>query len=101
MEPTVGRVVAYKLSQMDADAINKRYADTARHLMSHRANSNGVQIHFGNRVHVGQTLPLIVTAVFQSHLVNGQAFLDGNDTYWATSRAQGDDEGQWNWPVKV
>jgi hypothetical protein len=31
-------------------------------------------------------------------MVNLQVVLDGNDHYWATSRIQGDEPGQWRWP---
>lgn len=33
--------------------------------------------------------------------VNGQAFLDGNDTLWVTSAPQGDGNGFWDWPEVV
>lgn len=37
--------------------------------------------------------------------VNLQVYLDGNDTYWATSRVRAENEtgeqGQWHWPPRV
>jgi hypothetical protein len=30
--------------------------------------------------------------------VQGQVLLDGNDTYWATSRVCGKHAGMWRWP---
>lgn len=32
--------------------------------------------------------------------INGQVFLDGNDTLWVTSADEGTEPGQWSWPVK-
>ena len=39
--------------------------------------------------------------VAETTVVQGQAFLDGNDTLWVTSRQQGDQEGQWSAPPRV
>jgi hypothetical protein len=33
--------------------------------------------------------------------VNGQAFLDGDQTLWVTSAPQGDWPGSWDWPERV
>ena len=103
MIPSIGRIVHYRLSQRDADAINKRRADMYAHIEEHQKNSNGVQIHFGNTVHAGEVYPLVITRIFGDNAteetgVNGQVLLDGNDTFWATSRHVGTEEGTFFWP---
>jgi hypothetical protein len=35
------------------------------------------------------------------NLVQGQVLLDGNDTYWATSRTCGEQAGMWRWPERA
>lgn len=91
MIPSVGRIVVYKLTEQDADAINKRRKDAATHLDTHRINSNGVQIHVGNSVTAGDVFPMIITRAWgatENSSVNGQVLLDGNDLFWATSVSQ-------------
>lgn len=102
MIPSIGRIVHYKLTASDADAINRRRADAESALSEHRANANGVLVHSGNRVSEGDIYPLMITRVWADadHLsegtaVNGQVHLDGNDTLWVTSRTQGDEGGRW------
>ena len=96
---TVGRVVLYHISHSDADEIN-------RHRNSNTAHTDmwpsGAQAHVGNTVYNGDTFPMIVCRVWgDSGLINGQVFLDGNDTYWATSRHEGTNPGDWEWPQRV
>ncbi|MCI3271386.1 hypothetical protein [Streptomyces cylindrosporus] len=106
MKPTIGRIVHYTLSQQDADAINKRRAD------AHNLNAAGVtlasqalgpQIHVGNHAFEGDVYPAMVVRIFhpETTTANLQVFLDGNDTYWATSRTLGDGPSHWAWPERV
>lgn len=90
-KPVIGAIVRYRLSQQDADATNKRRADAQAHLQDHRENSNGVQIHMGNAVSEGDIFPMMMTRVWNLDpgTVNGQVFLDGNDTLWVTSVVPG------------
>lgn len=79
-QPALGQIVHYKLSQMDADLIGARRATA----------------FYGNDVVAGDVFPAMVVRRWDgSDLVQLQVFLDGNDTYWATSRKQGDEESQW------
>ncbi len=96
MQPTIGRVVHLTLSAGDADQINSRRPDGPR-----GADSNGAVIHAGNHAAEGHTYPAMVVRTFDGPYVNLQVFLDGNDTYWATSRSEGDQPGQWIWPPRV
>jgi len=89
--PSLGRIVLYKMTAQDADAINKRRKDAATHLDTHRVNSNGVQVHVGNQVTAGDVYPMIITRVWgdtETSSVNGQVLLDGNDLFWVTSVSQ-------------
>lgn len=98
--PTIGRIVHYTLSTMDADLINKRRKDATAHMGEHRDAATGVMVHVGNEVHVGDVFPMLITHVWSeaASLVNGTVLLDGNDTYWATSRRVGEGPGFYAWP---
>lgn len=101
---TVGRTVHYTLTEQDAEAINRRRADTGRHLDEHRERADGSQLHVGNHATTGDVYPMLIVRVWggPDTGVNGQVLLDGNDTYWATSRQQADGPegapGCWHWP---
>lgn len=127
VEPTIGRIVYYRLTREDAQAANRRRVDGANHYREHRENANGVQVHVGTQCVAGDIVPLLVVRVWpdeydvgqsicrdhlpdteptwsfpmSGHGVSGQAFLDGNDSLWITSAPQGDFNGAWDWPVRV
>ncbi|MFC3988708.1 hypothetical protein [Actinoplanes siamensis] len=84
--PTVGRIVHYTLTQHDADAIQARRAEAVT-----TANMTGE----------GQTLPAVVVRTFGGDAANLQVLLDGPDTYWATSRTEGEGPGHWAWPPRA
>lgn len=111
MKPTIGRIVHYKLNDADAQAINKRRGDATTY---NRANAGaepgqpgatGHQSHVGNHAEAGQVFPATIVRVFDPEgeygTSNLQVILDGNDTYWATSRKTGDGEGAWSWPPRA
>lgn len=104
--PTIGRIVHYVLSEEDAAQINRRRtngASIAERLTRARWHE-GAQAHIGNSAFVGMILPAIVVSSFgdsEDPPINLQVFLDGNDTFWATSRHLriGDQKGGfWQWP---
>ena len=90
--PAIGRIVHYTLNALDAAAINNR---------RHEVPENTNVIHFGNRANEGDVFPAIIVRVWNEDpgTVQLQVFLDGNDTYWATSRLPGDVPGSYAWPV--
>lgn len=96
MQPTIGRIVHYTLSEYDADAIMQRRA--AGGTVSDMAAAGGT---VANMVAAGQTYPAMVVRTFGGDAANLQVFLDGNDTYWATSRTEGDQPGTWAWPPRA
>ena len=86
--PTIGRIVHYRLSAQDAAIIRDRRAATGAH---------------GNPALDGDVYPaeVVRTFEFDSQAANLQVKLDGEDTYWATSRTEGDGPGTWFWPPRV
>ena len=97
---STGRIVQYTLRDADADAVNRRRADYAKTLPS---IAGGAQVHVGNLAHVGDVLPMMVVRVFGTNVttaVNGQVFLDGNDTLWVTSVYVGHSPGTFAWPIR-
>lgn len=100
MTPTIGRIVHYTLTNEDAEAINRRRSDFDRK----NAGNTGYVAHVGNYAQAGEAYPAMVVRMFgnaSGDLVNLQVHLDGNDTYWATSRPEGTEPGTWAWPERV
>jgi hypothetical protein len=98
--PTKGRIVWYVLSADDAAKINKRRADAASHLDYHRSNAIGVMVHTGNEAMEGAIYPAMVVETWgdKPHsAVNLKVELDGNDSFWATSRQVGEGPGTYHW----
>lgn len=85
-QPTIGRVVHYRLSAADVAAIDAR-------------SKSGADRNF---VAEGQVHSATVTAVFGTgSSCNLVVQLDGLVQHWATSRPEGDEPGQWSWPARV
>lgn len=100
--PTIGRIVHFKLAENQAEAINRRRLDFAKYRSTDPAYSDtGYVAHFGNEVRAGDVFPAIIVRVWGGGLINAQVFLDGTDTYWATSAAEGDHDGGYFWPPRV
>jgi hypothetical protein len=101
LKPTKGRIVLYRLSELDAVQINRRREDFQASL----PDNSGHQAHVGNHAAAGQEFPAMVVRIadFPGHddICNLQVTLDGNDTFWACSRAEGTDNGCWSWPPRV
>ena len=108
MIPTPGRIVLYKLGEADAQAINRRRHDFMTFTRTYgrpeepgNPGATGHIGHFGNAVRPGDIFPAMVVRTFPGNphnVVNLQVHLDGNDTYWATSRHEGGDLNEWSWP---
>ena len=94
MTITVGLIVNYTLSEHNAELINKRRQDTEAWL-------------HGNTAHHGEVYPMLIVRVWNQDpgTVNGQVFLDGNDSLWVTSVARAEtaanDGCRWSWPERV
>lgn len=101
--PTKGLDVLYTLNEADAAAINKRRADYAAFQKTvdgqpepGARGATGHVAHVGNHVRAGDVYPAQVVNTFGGGpAANLQVTLDGTDTYWATSRTEGDGPGYW------
>lgn len=102
MQPTIGRIVQYKLTADDAAAINSRRAGSG----SAAADwPKGAIEHHGNPASEGQVLPAMVVVVHNELCVNLQVYLDGNDTLWVTSAMLAPEGShgprEWVWPART
>ena len=96
--PSIGRIVHYRLSIDDARniEINRTLTDI-----------DGRSIFTGTPVTAGEVVPLIIVRVELDdlgegkHAVSGQAFLNGDDTFWVCRAAEGTGPGRWQWPPRV
>ncbi|TFD74725.1 hypothetical protein [Cryobacterium fucosi] len=109
--PTIGRIVLYTLTEVDAQRINSKREASATYIKAFHENptKHGEMQHSGNPVEPGMVFPLIITRVWgitPTSAVNGQVLLDGNDSLWVTSTsAQGKSEysatqGHFTWPTR-
>lgn len=89
MDPRVAELVEYTLSEADAAEIARQRADLAD-LTSRRMNPHG---H-------GKVCAAVVVATFGGPAANLQVLLDGDGSYWATSRMPGGpgEPGTWRRP---
>ena len=96
MTPTIGRIVHYVLGAQDIEAINgRRFGGSVE----------APPVHHGNRHNAGDVVPAMIVYVNQGDppSINGQAFLDGNDSLWITSRPESTEPEphKWHWPPRV
>lgn len=100
-QPSIGRVVHYRLTEHDAKDINRRRTDF--HESRSADERTGFVGHVGNHAAEGDVYPATIVRVWNETTAtcNLQVLLDGTDTYWATSRAEGPDAGNWHWPERV
>jgi hypothetical protein len=112
--PTMGRLVFFRLTAEQAETISRRRAKAAAGVIDLRDS-------LGNPVAVGSVVPMVITAVWANEYppggrlsehaegtfyestwgVNGQAFLDGNDSLWVCSAPQHRElAGCWFWPPR-
>jgi hypothetical protein len=116
--PTIGRVVHFRLSKQQAEDIEAKRSSARV-----PTPSIGAQMHVGNPVGEGAVVPMFVTGVWPEEYstagcrladhpegtkyegtigVNGQAFLDGNDSLWVCSAPQHSTlPGCWFWPPRA
>jgi hypothetical protein len=116
-QPTLGRIVHYKLTEAEAKATTKRREDFRAYMRKNPGSTwdgftlgpgdpgqTGHQAHWGSMVDEGDTFPAIVTYYdIQDNVVwiNLQVFLDGNDSLYVIDPEFGDEPGQWSWPPRV
>ena len=97
---SIGRIVHYKLNDLDAKAINRRRDDAIK--SEARKAKTGYQMHHGLPVHAGTVLPMIIVGCDpENEIVDGQVFLPGNDVFWVDVVGKGGSMGEWHWPPRV
>jgi hypothetical protein len=101
MIPSIGRIVHFKITAECAKRINKCRQDAKASEIA--STNSGAVVHTGNKASEGDVYPLLITRLWtdeptEQSAVNGQVFLDGNDSLWVTSAQQGDGIGQWSDP---
>lgn len=109
MQPSLGRIVLYRLHAQDAEQINRRRNDFSATTIATLGQvtwpggpgRSGHIGHYGSTVSEGDVFAAVIVRTFESAPVNLKVLLDGNDDYWATSRLEGDEPGQWFWPPRV
>ncbi|MFF9312139.1 hypothetical protein ACF1BS_14635 [Streptomyces sp. NPDC014748] len=94
--PEIGDIVLYRLTAGDVAHINPWRKDF--HQNGSADSRTGFIGHIGNSVAVGDVFPAVVVRVHAESTVtcNLRVLLDGSDTWWATSRAEGDEPGRWS-----
>jgi hypothetical protein len=97
-KPSIGAHVLYKVSEGDLALIDS-YAP--QHRKGTRLDGGEYDIYQRNSVHAGQIYPATIVAVFDpsTTTANLMVQLDGYGQYWATSRVEGDQPGNWAWPA--
>lgn len=99
--PSIGRIVRYELTTVDAEQINRRRTNSQAIKDAPEGYwPEGAQAHIGIDVTKGDELAMIITRVCEEHTncVNGKVLLDGTDTFWAQHRMEGHEPGGWTWP---
>ena len=90
-----GRIVQFTITEQQAKQINAQRTQA------------GHATKTGNVAREGDSFPLIVVRVWAGESVNGQLFLDGNDTLWVCSAGPEDvtlptgQHNKWRWPERV
>lgn len=92
-----GRVVHYVLSEQDAENINA--SRRAANAVPSTDRLKGVVYPSGNSVEPGEHVVMLIVKVWNENgLVNGRCELDGNDSYWVTSKSfDGEDKKPYTW----
>ena len=97
-----GRIVHYVLTEADAVTITDRRVPGVGHGESWPA---GAQAHVGNPVEAGEHIPAMIVEIFGDNgCINLHCILDGNDSFWATSRLPDLEDkapGTWHWIEKA
>lgn len=88
-KPSMCRIVSYKLSAGDVNRIDQILPMSV----------DGQQRR--NSVIEGAEYPALIVCTWgDGSSANLQVFLDGDCSYWATSRTEGDEPGKWSWPKR-
>lgn len=99
--PTLGRIVHFTMNDQIAQIINAARKKAHADLRAKTSDRMAEPVRNGNEATEGQRVAMMIVAIHSETLVNGQLMLDGNDSHWVTSVAQGEGAGCWSWPERV
>jgi hypothetical protein len=101
MEKTmIGKIVIFRLTEEQKAQIGERRR-TEQWISGLR---HGTKVFEGNPPEIADEVPFVIVRVWPNEFgqgiagVNGQALLDGNDSYWVKCAKEGPDPGMWHWP---
>lgn len=95
-----GRIVYFVFNAASAAEVNRRRTNTVSILERIKvlAWPIGAQAHVGNDVKEGDIYPAMVIKVWgTSGCSNLKVFLDGSDSFWATSISYQEDKAPFSW----
>jgi hypothetical protein len=107
MNPTIGRIVIYTVTEEEAVKINLRRQHFRVFTEKHRTSPEGHEVQFGETgktghmahvgtlVYPGDEYPAMITRVWDDGEVNLKVELDGTDNFWVM------DAKNWSWPERV
>jgi hypothetical protein len=107
VNPTIGRIVIYTLTEDDSEDINLRRQHFTAFNEKHRTSPGGHEIQFGetgktgHMAHVGTIVfpgdeyPAMITRVYSDGGINLKVELDGTDNFWVP------DACNWSWPERI
>ena len=75
--PTVGRIVLYRVGARNENVLIRQ-----------------------NQIAPGDLLPAMIVRVWDEGRVNLRVICDGTFDAWEPAVSQGDEPGQWNWPLR-
>lgn len=105
--PSIGGIVHYCLTADDAVWINRlRMPGLAlkKWIAGRGEWPKDAPAHVGNTVTEGDIFPAMIVKAWgsdETSAVQLQVFLDGNDTFWATSIVLGEGPRKYRWPPRV
>lgn len=113
MEPTIGRIVHYRVKPEDLERLAGEPAFRGNSMITARLFRDDLKVDrlewAGNVIRPGDTFPLVVVRPWHQpghyekgvSCLNGQVLLDGPGMLWALSVCEGEGPGTWSWPPKV
>lgn len=112
MEPTIGRIVHYRVKPEDLERLEGAPTFVGNRLISAKLVRDGLKVDrlewAGNVIRPGDVFPMVVVRPWFApgqyapgvSVLNGHVLLDGPGALWALSVGEGTEPGTWCWPPK-